>query len=268
MHLYNRDYNKITVQEKKEYNAILLEEKNHTLIGRINLYDSYPEAIKHYLSLFPNNHIYLSDIKKSTDMGHVNNCFKELIHNTQTKEQDVLRFINHEYHAFYIIGSVFTAAGFPFGHHDAYVFPEFCLGNDYRADYLLIGSNSGGYEFVFVELEKPNGRVTLKDGKPGQVIRSGSFQVEDWKRWVDSRFCKLTSFFNAEKGDKAKDLPKEFLAFDGTRMHYVVVAGTRNDYTDETYHQRRLRLKESNITLLHYDNLCDASEKLQELPTF
>lgn len=42
-----------------------------------------------------------------------------------------------------------------FGHHDAYIIPEFMLGNSYKVDYLLIGKSSRGYEFVFIELEKP-----------------------------------------------------------------------------------------------------------------
>ena len=38
------------------------------------------------------------------------------------------------------------------------------LGDEYRTDYVLIGKASGGYEFVFVEFEKLDGRITIKDG--------------------------------------------------------------------------------------------------------
>ena len=57
MNLYSRDYRSITSSELEKYQAILKLETEGQPIGRINMYDSYPTAVKHYLSLFPNNHI-------------------------------------------------------------------------------------------------------------------------------------------------------------------------------------------------------------------
>ena len=195
MRLYNRDYRSITQEEKAKYEEIKATEITGVPLGTINHYCDYPEAVKHYLSYFPNNHIFLGDVKKSCDIHLINEDFRALVHNISTTEQDILRFINHEPQAYYIIGSIFNAGGFRFGHHDSYIFPEFRLGNDYRADYLLIGKSSGGYEFIFVEFEKSNGRVTLSSGNPGQVIRSGNYQILDWKYWVDSKFSSLRLFF-------------------------------------------------------------------------
>ena len=60
-----------------------------------------------------------------------------------------------------------------------------------------------------------------------------------------------------------KVLPEEFLRYDPTRMHYAVVAGRRQDFDDPTIRvlQRQLE-KESDIKLLHYDNLLDDSRRL------
>ena len=46
-------------------------------------------------------------------------------------------------------------------------------------------------------------------------------------------------------------------------MHYAVVAGRRQDFDDPTIRvlQRQLE-KESDIKLLHYDNLLDDSRRL------
>ena len=267
MRLYNRDYRSITQEEKAKYEEIKATEITGVPLGTINHYCDYPEAVKHYLSYFPNNHIFLGDVKKSCDIHLINEDFRALVHNISTTEQDILRFINHEPQAYYIIGSIFNAGGFRFGHHDSYIFPEFRLGNDYRADYLLIGKSSGGYEFIFVEFEKSKGRVTLSSGNPGQVIRSGNYQILDWKYWVDSKFSSLRLFFDTEK-QNGVCLPHEFYDFDSTRMHYVVVAGTRDDYNEQTYRCRRREALDSNIVLLHYDNLYDASERLIEQNTF
>lgn len=66
--------------------------------------------------------------------------------------------------------------------HEAYLFPEFQLGNLYKADYLLMGKSSVGFEFIFIELESPYGKITLNDGQLGAEFRDGISQLEDWKR--------------------------------------------------------------------------------------
>lgn len=268
MHLDStRDYRNITKSERQIYEEILAKGNTERKFGRINHYNQYPEAVKNFLSLFPNNHICLYDLKRKNDLHSINLEFQKLIHDEATTEQDILRFINHNPKAFHIIGSIFSAGGFTFGHHSAFLFPEFRLGNEYRADYLLIGSSSGGYEFIFIELEKSNGRVVLKDGHLGKVLRDGENQIVNWKKWIEGNFHTLQEFFNEEKSPQ-KPLPKEFCCFDNTRIHYVVVGGTREHYSEEMYRHRRSKLLESNIKMLHYDNLFDYSEELLERKTF
>ena len=261
----DRDYRKITDEEMNEYKRIHSLGDTGRKFGRINHYNDYPEIVKHYLSIFPNNHIFLLDEKKKNDLHTINSRFNELIHSSSLNERDILRFINHTPGAINIIGSIFTF--FEVGHHDAYIFPEFMLGNEYIADYLLIGAGSGGYEFVFVELEKPNGRVTLKAKYPGEVIRSGYFQILDWKRWIDENFTQLRDFFEKEKKFDIS-LPNEFIKYDSTRIHYILVAGLREDYNDSLYYYRRLQEKDGGIILKHYDNLFDSSETLLGRNTF
>ena len=179
MNLYKRDYIKSvpTKQEMQLYEGILCTERKDRRFGKINHRRLYPAAVRHYNSLFPNNHIELFDFQNEGNMEQLNEEFCALIHDANTNERDVLRFINHR-PAYHIIAGVFKY--YNFGHHDAYVFPEFALGN-YIADYLLIGKSSGGYEFVFVELEHPNGRTTLKSGHEGEAFRKGTYQIYDWK---------------------------------------------------------------------------------------
>ena len=68
MRLYNRDYRSITQEEKAKYEEIKATEITGVPLGTINHYCDYPEAVKHYLSYFPNNHIFLGDVKKSCDI--------------------------------------------------------------------------------------------------------------------------------------------------------------------------------------------------------
>ncbi len=266
MKLYQRDYCKEPTEfEMEEYERILAEEKEGSLIGRKNLYYKYPEAVRHYNSLFPNNHIELLDWKMSGKMIELTEKFAKIVHNQNSKERDILNFINHT-PAQYIIGSLLTYKNF--GHHETYIFPEFSIGNGtYYADYLIVGKNSGGYEFVFIELESPNKSTTIKSGYEGLAIRSGLNQILDWKYQIGADFTLITKEFE-KFCIKGKALPLEFQQYDSTRMHYMVIAGLRDDYNDVTYRNRRLKVKEQGIEMHHYDNLIDLSKLLENKNTF
>lgn len=267
MNLYKRDYIKTppTLQEVQVYKNILLTEKEavgNRKFGRINHKHLYPEAVRHYESLFPNNHVELFDFKNTGNMRELNEEFFALIHNANTNERDVLRFINHK-PAYHIIAGVFKY--YHFGHHDAYIFPELDLGK-YVADYLLIGKNSGGYEFIFVELEHPNGRTTIKSGHEGEAFRKGTCQIYDWKTEIEAHFAE--SFAKIIKYSNKPSIPKEFFEYDSSRFHYTVVAGLREDYNDTTYRDRRHKAMQQNILTLHYDNLYDKACELETAQSF
>lgn len=269
-HLYTRDYRTITDEEREEYERVLLLEKpDGKRHGRINHYDLYPEGVKHYLSLFPNNHLVLSELKKR-DLSELDNRFSQIVHDSSSTEREIARFIKNN-DAYYIIASVLSGCHIPVGHHATYLFPEFELRangkNDYRADYLLLGKGSGGFEFVFVELESPNTGAVLQNGYPAKGTRSGQTQTKDWKRWLDNHYSELSPFFEKEKSTH-EELSDEFYHYDSTRMYYVVVSGTRSDYNDTTYYDCRSEMRNSGVILLHYDNLLDYSEELLERNTF
>jgi hypothetical protein len=267
MKLYQRDYCKKPIDlEKKEYEIVLGEEKSEMIkLCRRNLYHKYPEAIRHYCSLFPNNHIDLYDWKTSGLMRGFTDEFEKLVHDLNTNERDILNFINHK-PAHYIVGSLLTYKNF--GHHESYIFPEFSIGNGaYYADYLLVGKNSGGYEFVFVEFEAPNKRTTIKGGYEGQSTRAGLNQIIDWKYMIDSNYISITKEFEKLCGIK-ESLPVEFGQYDSTRMHFMVISGLRDDYNGVTYRIRRIKAKEQGIEMYHYDNLIELSKQLEDKNTF
>ena len=266
MVLYERDYKKgLTEEENAQYKTLLEKEKEGMIIGRKNMYPDYPIAVHRYESLFPNNHVLLSDLKKEFDLQKQNLAFLDILNNSNSKERDILNFINHE-HAYHIIASIFSCAGLLVGHHNSnYLFPEFSLENGrFRADYLLIGKGSGGHEFVFVELEAPNGRTTLKSGDYGEATRKGNIQACDWQSSIEGEFTYFIRELNKAKGNQ--NLPDEFLKYDSTRFHYVIVTGRRIDYKERTYLLRRKQ--EGGRINLHYDNLYDAAETLLEANTF
>lgn len=268
MQLYDRDYlNGLSNQEKLEYDQILAKEKEGMNgFGRKNLYPQYPLAVRHCLSLFPNNHLDIFDLKENQNISEINNNFKQLISSNSITERDILNYINKT-PAFHVIGSILRGCQFRFGHHSTYLFPEFPLGTSYKADYLIIGENSGGYEFVFVELENIKGYITVQDGELGNTFRKGILQVKDWQRWLQENYAALSEYFEKHY-NREKSLPKEFMKYDDTRIHYVVVAGKREDFSEKTYRIAREYRDNEKIILLHYDNLYDFACQILNEPTY
>lgn len=261
--LYTRDYNILTADEikrKEEY----LKQTTQVDILSIKPMECYPLAVRHNLSLFPNNHIELYGMKEESDISALNAKFLELINKGSCLERDVLNFINKT-PAYHIVGSILKDR-FPFGHHELYLFKEMGLGDKYRTDYVLIGKGSGGYEFVLVEFEKPDGRIVLKDGHFGESFRKGLYQVDDWKAWMDGNFDIFVKDLASVKGET--DFPAELTKYDSTRFHYVVVAGRRDNFTATTYRNVRDKRQQMDIHLLHHDNLYDSSISLEKAETF
>lgn len=264
MSLYdNNDYTYLNEQDKKVWEElkekeVLNKEGKKRAFGRVSRYREYPKSVRHYLSIFPNNFVDAIELKKEENLLNIIKEFKDLIDSKSTNERDILNFINNGLSIHMIVSLV---SDYNFGHHSLYVFPEFQLGVSYRVDYLIVGKNSGGYEFIFVELESCNGRITLQDGNFGEAIRKGINQVQDWKVWLEENYQSLYEIYNKYK--KIKDnLPVEFMKYDSTRIHYAVVAGRRTDFNDVTYRQKRSIKNQNNINLIHYDNLIDLSRNL------
>ncbi len=259
MKLYKTDYSTISdadrnVWEDLQAKEIIYHDGKPTSI-RKSLYRDYPKSARHFMSLFPNNFIDATDLTKSSEQLKTTlTQFEDLLNNTATTERDLLNFIRDN-EAYFIIGSLLKN-NYTFGHHALFVFPEFKMPPNYQADYLLAGKNSDGYHFVFVELENPYGDITLQDGTYGTTIRKGVKQIEDWEIWLEQNFSNIKLVFEGLQ-NKSEVLPKEFRDFDKTRIHYVVVAGRRNDYSDRTYRQRRNNLEQRKLLVAHYDNLID-----------
>ncbi|GAA0783613.1 Shedu anti-phage system protein SduA domain-containing protein [Hathewaya limosa] len=262
MGLFGRDYRVLTQEERKQWNEVLEREKynedgSRLAIGKRNLFREYPKAARYYDKLFPNNYLDIVDLQDNEKLQYLNEGFKTLL-DSKCNEQEILKYIKDN-QAYYIIGSIFLQ--YNFGHHEAYIFPEFQLSTNYRVDYLLVGRSSGGYEFIFIELEHPYGSVTKQDGNLGEVFRKGIEQTKDWKRWLDRNYQSLRENFdnNIKEHDR---LPSEFIGYDPTRIHYVVIAGRRKNFKENTYCIKREHQKDQNILLLHYDNLLDFSKNI------
>lgn len=262
--LYKRDYLLgLTDEEKKEFKEVTGRDFSVKRIGGFgtaNNFMAFPKAVRMCKMLFPNNYLDVAELHDTERLVKANDEFANLINDEQCSERKILNFIRDKEY-YHILGALIWGLSINIGNHGAYLFPEFQLGTSYKADYLLIGKNSGGYEFILVELENPYGKITLRDGELGAEFREGISQLEDWKRWLPANFASYTEKLRKYK-NPSLNLSDEFYTLDLSRFHYVVVAGRRSDFSEKTYILKREYKKEKDIDVLHYDNLIDFSNNL------
>jgi len=257
MKLFERDYTQLTDDEYAQWQELRGEEVADKLGKfRQSRFRDYPKAVRHFLSLFPNQYLDIVELKDETCLNSLLDNFRTLLDAPEVNERQILNFINGKC-AYFIIASILKKY-YSFGHHDAFLFREFPLGTSYKVDYFLTGQSSDGWSFVFVELEAPNQGITLANGELGLSFRKGLNQIADWDTWLDANFSSLRETFEKCR-NSTKSLPSEFVTLDKSRIDYVVVAGRRNDFHDKTYNTRRKKRQTSEL-LLHYDNVVDAAQ--------
>ncbi|MEC0983805.1 Shedu anti-phage system protein SduA domain-containing protein [Bacillus safensis] len=264
MRIHSRNYCTLTQEEKDEWEILKDQEvvkrfDNSNLVVRKSRYREYPVAVRHYKSLFPNNHLDIVDLQQIDYLTSLTEDYLSIIDNPNSNERSILNWIREE-RAYFIIASIMKGY-YSFGHHDAFIFPEFQLGNTYQVDYLIVGKSSGGYEFIFVELEHPHKNITLANGHLGDAMRKGERQIIDWKYWLESNFGTLYETFKKYQSPR-QDLSEEFIKYDSSRVHYLVVAGRRNNFNDRTYQLKRQKRLFEDILILHYENLYDLAKAL------
>lgn len=260
--LYKQDFRNLNDSDQKRsdladknFEKDSFENDGAFSISGLNSYWNVPRSIVHNRQLFPNNYLNTNDLKNPENINRLE--FLSAIIKEDRSEREILNYINNT-ESYFIIGSIFQ--NFQFGHHNAFLFKEFPLFPNYIADYLLIGKNSHGYHFVFVELESVFGNITVKSGDFGATIRKGLKQIQDWDFWLESNFNTLKIYFEKHLGNKL--LPKEFTNFDKTRINHVIIVGRRTDFNEKTYRLKRKLHQSENILLLHYDNLIEDSFSL------
>ena len=148
--------------------------------------------------------------------------------------------------------------------------PEFPLGTDFRADFLVVSADSGRWHAVFVELKGPNDRIYLKNGLPSKKLRAAQKQLEDWRKVVCGRTDEVKHEIakvlkrrrvRAEnklmgRGGYAHDeilLPDVFL-----HAQYKIVIGRRSSFVDEpTHHMPPHPVPGTTGMLSTYDRVYD-----------
>jgi len=276
MGIYKKDYFNLTQEEEKIFNEFkgisdnepkgIVQMTNHhdSITKRFNIVRENPFVLN-VSSIFPNHFLNEPDLAINNEEYELKlNKFIDLLNNDDISERNILKFIK-ENEAHFIIGSILQNYT-DYGHHDRYIFQEFQLPPNYQADFLIIGKNSMGFYFLWIELENPSGKITLKNGDFGDSLRKGINQINDWSHWLEKSYGTLINVFNKHKRI-GENLSEEFYSFDSSRMEYAVIAGRRSDFNDKSNRLRREH-RRNGIKILHYDNLIDESKRLLKTCTY
>lgn len=65
-----------------------------------------------------------------------------------------------------------------------YVIPKARLGSEHVTDFLVLGINSVGPQWVTVELEAPRHRILTRAGRLSGATRHAIDQIQDWREWL------------------------------------------------------------------------------------
>lgn len=200
----------------------------------------------------PDRFISLSDIKRKgiNFYSESDALLAEL--NLAAKETDIQRYIKNN-QKWFIPGSIML--DYDFGHHGAFLVPEQELGAEYCADYMLLGSNSIGFQIVLVEFEDVNvDYKLLSSNSETEAVRKGLTQIRDWKRWMTEN--RVYFFESCGLGEIGRHIPL-------WSIHYCLVVSRRsrmNEMANLMRGQTQFEIPELHI--ITYDRLVDNIKKL------
>lgn len=66
------------------------------------------------------------------------------------------------------------------------IFPEFRMGTDFRADFVIISADSGAWHGRFIELEGPNDSPYTKAGISSKKLNWALHQTNEWNNFIYS----------------------------------------------------------------------------------
>lgn len=70
------------------------------------------------------------------------------------------------------------------GNNGTYVIPQKSLGSEFRADFVVLGINSTGPEWVLVEIEASKHNLLNRDDSLTGAVRHAVGQIQDWREWL------------------------------------------------------------------------------------
>lgn len=158
------------------------------------------------------------------------------------------------------------------GGHKKFVFKEFPIGNQYKADYVILNTYSGLWQVKFIELESISDKIFTKANKPTKVFSDAIKQIDDWRTYFDNHKDEVRN--QLIRWAKSKDLLKSHDSkllsnYSGNRLEdpntvlqesFHVFIGRRNTLSESQHSRKALYLRNHRIDVVSYDRLLDLAK--------
>lgn len=153
--------------------------------------------------------------------------------------------------------------------HDRYVFREFPLGSQYKADFVVLNSYSGVWEVMFIELEPVDDPVFTKEGKPSKRFSGALKQVDDWAEYFDQnkqhlrselvRWAKNNDILGYSDGDEPCNFSGQMLADPSSFLteSFHIIIGRRDKLNSDEHRRKATYAFKHRIEVMSYDRLTD-----------
>lgn len=139
------------------------------------------------------------------------------------------------------------------GNWQTYVIPQGRLGSEYVTDFLVLGINSLGMQWVAVELEAPTHPLHNQDGSLPGGVRHAIGQIDSWREWLTSN----VAYAQRARRDDGLGL------YGITNNDPGLVIIGRGEPTTERDAQRRREAERADIEIHSYDWLLRQALSLQ-----
>lgn len=163
--------------------------------------------------------------------------------------------------------------------HTCHVLNEFPLGSEFRADFVLIRSDSSGFDVYFVELENTDDIIITKSGLPSKRLNQAISQIGDWQKYVIknesylrkelTRWClekdllkwkKTSSKLRNECGHELKDTDTYL------RFYYHIIIGRRKEAEKNNKRDKMNQYSRMNsIKINAFDKFIDVADNFDRL---
>ena len=167
---------------------------------------------------------------------------------------------------------------FGMGGHSDYVVSEFSLGKALRCDFVLMSSDSGGWEVNFVELEPVHDSLYNKDRTPSRRLRIAKKQIDDWKRYVhddgislrmqlaEAAKSKNCLYPKLDDHSEPSSLSGKLLCHPKTHIqfYYHIVIGRREKLSPIANELRSSSFEHDRIEIATYDRFIETLGKMRK----
>lgn len=83
--------------------------------------------------------------------------------------------------------------------------PEYKIGVQYRADFIVLSACSGYWNCVLIEMQSPHDKIFNKKGEISPGLKEAQRQIQDWKMYINE----YEAAFRGQLADLAKDKPAQ-----------------------------------------------------------